>query len=53
MAGQLQSLGRSAGSSEQTKAGKKEVFGKVVMVKAKPATTVVKAYCVSALKKSI
>jgi len=53
MAGQLQSLGRSANSSEQTKAGKKEVFGKVVMVKAKPATTVVKAYCVSALKKSI
>merc|ERR1712154_57400 len=36
-----------------TKAGKKEVFGKVVMVKAKPATTVVKAYCVAALKKSI
>merc|ERR1712012_305201 len=36
-----------------TKAGKKEVFGKVVMVKAKPDTPVVKAYCVSALKKSI
>merc|ERR1712013_320827 len=36
-----------------TKAGKREVFGKVVMVKAKPATTVVKAYCVAALKKSI
>merc|ERR1712130_262721 len=36
-----------------TKAGKREVFGKVVMVKAKPASTVVKAYCVSALKKSI
>merc|ERR1711923_256264 len=36
-----------------TKAGRREVFGKVVMVKAKPATTVVKAYCVSALKKSI
>ena len=35
------------------KAGKREVFGKVVMVKSKPATTVVKAYCVSALKKSI
>merc|ERR1719300_120928 len=27
-----------------TKAGKREVFGKVVMVKAKPAKTVVKAY---------
>merc|ERR1712014_353984 len=27
-----------------TKAGKKEVFGKVVMVKAKPASKVVKAY---------
>merc|ERR1712154_329520 len=36
-----------------TKAGKKEVFGKVVMVKAKPATTVVKAFCVSALKKAV
>merc|ERR1740123_3049655 len=29
-----------------TKAGKKEIFGKVVMVKAKPASKVVKAYCV-------
>merc|ERR1712122_24461 len=36
-----------------TKAGKKEVFGKVVMVKAKPARTVVKAFCVSALKKAV
>merc|ERR1712219_53426 len=35
-----------------TKAGKKEVFGKVVMVKAKPASKVVKAYCVAALEKS-
>merc|ERR1719401_597697 len=34
-----------------TKAGKKEIFGKVVMVKAKPAKTVVKAFCVAALKK--
>merc|ERR1739836_223571 len=34
-----------------TKAGKKEVFGKVVMVKAKPARTIVKAFPVSALKK--
>merc|ERR1719270_2726757 len=34
-----------------TKAGKREVFGKVVMVKAKPATKVVKAFCVAALKK--
>merc|ERR550539_852793 len=33
-----------------TKAGKKEVFGKVVMVKAKPASKVVKAYCVAAVK---
>merc|ERR1719148_288790 len=31
-----------------TKAGKREVFGKVVMVKAKPAKTVVKAFCVAA-----
>merc|ERR1712244_188132 len=36
-----------------TKAGKREVFGKVVMVKAKPAKKVVKAFAVSALKKSI
>merc|ERR1719392_133468 len=36
-----------------TKAGKREVFGKVVMVKAKPAKTVVKAYPVAAIKKSI
>merc|ERR1712228_1364 len=36
-----------------TKAGKREVFGKEVMVKAKPARTVVKAFPVSALKKSI
>merc|ERR1712183_683650 len=34
-----------------TPAGKREVFGKVIMVKAKPAKTVVKAYTVSALKK--
>merc|ERR1711981_206079 len=33
-----------------TKAGKREVFGKVMMVKAKPARTVVKAYAVAALK---
>merc|ERR1712066_1028108 len=36
-----------------TKAGKREVFGKVVMVKAKPAKTVVKAFPVSALKKAV
>merc|ERR1712187_807129 len=36
-----------------TKDGKREMFGKVVVVKAKPAKTIVKAYCVAALKKSI
>merc|ERR1711985_206590 len=36
-----------------TKAGEREVFGKVVMVKAKPARTIVKAYPVAALKKSV
>merc|ERR1711878_197889 len=36
-----------------TKAGKREVFGKVVMVKAKPASTVVKGYVVAALKKAV
>merc|ERR1712056_62293 len=36
-----------------TKAGKKEIFGKLVMVKAKPAKTVVKAFAVAALKKSV
>merc|ERR1719336_3339147 len=35
------------------KAGKREVFGKVVMVKAKPAAKTVKGFCVAALKKSI
>merc|ERR1711953_1114599 len=35
-----------------TKAGKREVFGKVMMVKAKPAKTVVKAFPVAALKRN-
>merc|ERR1711881_203684 len=34
-----------------TKAGKREVFGKMMVVKAKPARTVVKAFPVSAIKK--
>merc|ERR1711862_1069963 len=36
-----------------TKAGKREIFGKVVMVKAKPAKKIVKAFPAAALKKSI
>merc|ERR1712087_1005703 len=36
-----------------TKAGKREVFGKLVMVKAKPAKTVVKAFAVAALKRVV
>merc|ERR1712110_340437 len=36
-----------------TKAGEREVFGKVMMVKAKPAKKIVKAYPVAALKRSI
>merc|ERR1712187_619320 len=36
-----------------TKAGEREVFGKVVMVKARPARKIVKAYPVKALKDSI
>merc|ERR1711985_191097 len=36
-----------------TKAGKKVMFGKEVVVKAKPAKTVVKAFPVAALKKAI
>merc|ERR1712050_789109 len=36
-----------------TKAGEREVFGKVVMVKAKPARKVVKAFPVKAIKDSI
>merc|ERR1712050_791252 len=36
-----------------TKAGKKEIFGKVCMVKAKPARTIVKAFAVAALKASV
>merc|ERR1712222_145535 len=35
-----------------TKAGKREIFGKVTVVKAKPARTVVKAFPVSAIKKA-
>merc|ERR1719327_41843 len=34
-----------------TKAGEREIFGKMVVVKAKPARTVVKAFPVAALKK--
>merc|ERR1711933_15435 len=33
-----------------TKAGKREIFGKVVMVKAKPAKKIVKAFPAAALK---
>ena len=36
-----------------TKAGKREMFGKMCVVKAKPAKTVVKAFAVAALKKSV
>merc|ERR1719473_1148147 len=35
------------------KAGTATAFGKTIKVKARPAQKVVKAYCVSALKKSI
>merc|ERR1712000_309705 len=36
-----------------TKAGKRECFGQVMMVKAKPAKTVVKAFAVAALKAAV
>eukprot|EP01084_Bolivina_argentea_P026521 49333_1 len=36
-----------------TKAGKREMFGKVVTVKAKPAKTVVKCFPVAAIKQAI
>merc|ERR1711869_55819 len=36
-----------------TKAGKRMMFGKEVVVKARPAKTVVKAFVVAALKKAI
>merc|ERR1712003_583537 len=36
-----------------SKAGKREIFGKLVVVKAKPAKTIVKAFAVAALKKSV
>jgi len=36
-----------------TKAGKREIFGKMQIVKAKPAKTIVKAFPVAALKNSI
>merc|ERR1719401_3139095 len=35
------------------KAGTATAFGKTIKVKARPATKIVKAYCVAALKKSI
>merc|ERR1711979_63974 len=35
-----------------TKAGKREIFGKVVMVKAKPAKKIIKAFPAAALKAS-
>ena len=36
-----------------TKAGKREMFGKMCVVKAKPAKTVVKAFAVAALKQAV
>merc|ERR1712156_59860 len=36
-----------------TKAGKREIFGKMQIVKAKPAKTVVKAFAVAALKAAV
>ena len=36
-----------------TKAGKREMFGKVVEVKARPAKTVVKAFPVAAIKQAV
>merc|ERR1712060_701517 len=36
-----------------TKAGKREMFGKVVLVKAKPAKTIVKAYPKAAIKNQV
>merc|ERR1712183_238577 len=36
-----------------TKAGKREVFGKMQIVKAKPAGTIVKAFPAAALKQSV
>merc|ERR1712161_135714 len=36
-----------------TKAGKREVFGKVIFCKAKPAKTILKAFPVAALKKVV
>merc|ERR1719282_2288026 len=36
-----------------TKAGKREIFGKTVHVKAKPAKTVVKAFAVAAIKAAV
>merc|ERR1719421_470576 len=35
------------------KAGTSQAFGKTIKVKARPATKIVKAFCVSALKKAI
>merc|ERR1712014_416916 len=43
----------SIAATEVKKAGKREIFGKICVVKAKPAKTVVKAFAVAALKKSV
>ena len=36
-----------------TKAGKREIFGKMTVVKARPAKTIVKAFPVAAIKKAL
>jgi len=40
-------------TKKATKAGKREMFGKVVLVKARPARTVVKAFPVAAIKQVV
>nr|ACU45059.1 major basic nuclear protein [Pfiesteria piscicida] len=40
-------------TKKATKAGKREMFGKVCIVKAKPARTVVKAFPVAAIKQAV
>merc|ERR1711977_553289 len=40
-------------NKKATKAGKRMAFGQEIRVKAKPARTIVKAFAVSALKKSV
>ena len=49
----LAEQGLAAAAKKATKAGKREMFGKIFIVKARPARTVVKAFPVAAIKQVV